>query len=223
MSTGVGRTAAKWATLALSLALGVLLMAMAGPRLVAAVLDGPADRVMFYLRRDATVTDEALRGLIVARRAAAGWHETAQGDRDIAAAELELIQRRGGGEAEYDEAERVVSRSLALGPVDPYAWARLAHIAWRRDRDARTAVAALRASIQVGAYEPTLVAWRVGLILQLWDATAAEDRPAFAAQIRQLARDQPEALDRLSAAEPEAGRIVAEVLGDGRRRPGDGS
>ena len=216
MSAGAGRTAAERATLLLALTLSVLLTAMAGPRLVAAVLDGPADRVMFYVRRGATVTDEALRGLIVARRSAAAWHETAQGDRDIAAAELELIQR-GEGEARYDEAERAVRRSLALGPVDPYAWARLAHIAWLRDRDARTAVAALRASIQVGDYEPRLVAWRVRLILQLWNTAAAEDRPAFAAQIRQLARDQPEALDRLSAADPEAGRIVVDVLSDVRR------
>ena len=216
MSAGARRAASERVTFALGLSLGVLLMAMAGPRLVAAVLDGPADRVTFYIRHGAAVTDEALRGLIVARRSAADWHETAQGDREIAAAELELIDR-GGSEAGYDEADRAVRRSLALGPVDPHAWARVAYIAWRRDRDARTAVAALRASIQVGNYEPGLAAWRVGLILQLWPTAAPEDRPIFAAQIRRLARDQPEVVDRLSVADPEAGRIVAEVLGDVRR------
>jgi hypothetical protein len=216
VSAGANRAAFQRVTLVLGLSLGVLLMVMAAPRLVAAILDGPADRVIFYIRHGATVTDEALRGLIVARRAAADWHETAQGDRDIAAAELELIHR-GRSEAGYDQAEHAVRRSLALGPVDPYAWARLAHIAWLRDRDARTAVAALRASIRVGGYEPTLTTWRAGLILQLWDATPAEDRHAFAGQIRELAREQPKDLDRLSAADPEAARIVTEALGDARQ------
>jgi hypothetical protein len=216
MNAGARPAGPDRAPLVLGLALGALLMAMAGPRVVAGVLDGPADRVVFYIRHGATVTDEALRGLIVARRSAANWQETAQGDRDIAAAELELMHR-GQHDAGYDEAERAVRRSLALGPVDPYAWARLAHIAWSRDRDARTSIAALRASIRVGSYEPTLAAWRVGLILQLWSATPAEDRPTFAAQIHQLAREQPKDLERLRAADPGAARVIAEVLGDARQ------
>jgi hypothetical protein len=201
------------------LLLGLVLMVVAGPRLVAALLDGPADRVVFYLQDGANVTDEALSGLIAARRSAAAWHETAQGQRDIAAAALQLIHR-GRQAADYEEAERAVRRSLALAPVDPHTWARLAHIAWLRDREAHAASTALRASIQVGAYEPTLTAWRVGLILRLWDAVAAEDRSIFAAQIRQLAKDEPDTLIRLGT-DPEAARIIDEALGADRSMRGD--
>ena len=155
--SGAVRTAWQRAPLVFALLLGVVLIAMAGPRLMAALLDGPADRVLFYLQRGATVTDEALTGLIAARRSAIAWHETAQGHRDIAEAELHLIHR-GRDASGFAQAERAVRRSLAIGPIDPHSWARLAHIAWRRDRDARVAGAALRASVEVGAYEPGLTA-----------------------------------------------------------------
>jgi hypothetical protein len=215
--TSYSAARSRWqrASLGAILGMGVLLMAMAAPRLVAAVLDAPADRVVFYLRRGANVTDEALRGLIAARRSAFAWHETAQGERDISEAELNLIHRGADG-SDFDEAERAVRRSLAMAPVDPHSWARLAHIAWLRDRDAGTASTALRASLQVGAYAPTLTAWRVGLILQLWPALSAEDRSLFAAQIHQLAQDEPVTLAQLRA-DPTAARIIDQVLGPSRQ------
>jgi hypothetical protein len=209
-SCGARRTAWQWASVVVSLLLGVVLVTMAGPRLVAAVLDGPADRVLFYLQRGANVTDEALRGLIAARRSAIVWHETAQGHRDVAEAELHLAYRSQDA-GSFVEAERAVRQSLSIAPVDPHSWARLAHIAWRRDQDAHTASAALRASVQVGPYEPTLTPWRVRLILRLWDAVSAANRLAFAAQIRQLAQDEPSTLAEL-AADPKSARILDEAL-----------
>jgi hypothetical protein len=190
--------------------LGLTLIAMAGPRLLAALLDGPADRVLFYLQRGGSVTDEALRGLIAARRSAIAWHETAQGHRDIAEAELQLLHR-GQETNAFAEAERAVRRSLAIGPIDPHSWARLAHIAWRRDRDAPAATKALRASVQVGWYEPSLTAWRVRLTLELWHVLAADDRVVFAAQIRQLAQDEPGTLARLTV-DPRAAQIIEAAL-----------
>lgn len=213
-SSAAARSRWQRASLVAILGMGVLLMAMAAPRLVAAVLDGPADRVLFYLQRGANVTDDALRGLIAARRAAFAWHETAQDQRDIAEAELQLFHR-GGGVTNFEEAERAVRQSLAIAPVDPHSWARLAHIAWLRNRDARATSTALRTSLQVGAYAPTLTAWRVGLILQLWADLGAEDRSLFASQIRQLAQDEPAALAQLSA-DPPAAQIIDEVLGSSR-------
>jgi hypothetical protein len=198
------------ASLVVALGMGVLLMAMAAPRLVAAVLDAPADRVVFHLRRGADVTDQAFRGLIAARRAASAWHETAQGQRDVAEAELQLFHR-GAGLGEFEEAKRAVRRSLARAPVDPHSWARLAHIVWLRDRDARAVSTALLTSIQVGFYAPTLTAWRAALILQLWDAVGADDRRIFAAQIRQLAQDEPSTLAQL-AVDLQAARMIDEAL-----------
>lgn len=208
------RTAWQRVPLVFGLLLGVVLIAMAGPRLVAALLDGPADRVLFYLQRGAAVTDEALTGLIAARRSAIAWHETAQGHRDIAEAELHLIHR-GRDASGFAQAERAVRRSLAIGPIDPHSWARLAHIAWRRDQDARAASAALRTSVEVGAYEPSLTAWRVSLIVPLWDAVGADDRAISAAQIRQLAQDEPSTLAQLGA-DAKAARIIDEALGSNR-------
>jgi hypothetical protein len=192
------------------LLLGVVLVTMAAPRLVAAMLDAPADRVLFYLQRVANVTDEALIGLIAARRSAIAWHETAQGHRDVAEAELHLAHRSQDA-GSFAEAERAVRQSLSIGPVDPHSWARLAHIAWHQNRDAHTASAALRASVQVGSYEPTLTAWRVRLILRLWDAVSAANRLIFATQIHQLAQDEPSTLAAL-AADPKSARIIDEAL-----------
>jgi hypothetical protein len=112
----------------LGLVLGVVLLVLAGPRLVAAVLGTPADRVAFYLEDGQRVTDEVLAGLVVARRAAAGWHQTAQDYRDIAAAEL-MLAHRGAQAPAYEDAERALGRSLAMAPLDPHGWAQLAHVA----------------------------------------------------------------------------------------------
>ncbi len=207
---GAGSRAWRGATLALSLLLSVLLLALAAPRLVAAVLATPADRVVFYLEEGQRVTDEALAGLVVARRAAAGWHETAQDYRDIAAAEL-MLAHRGTGSQGYEDVERALGRSLAMAPVDPHGWARLTHVAWLQDRDA-DAVAALRASIQTGSYEPTLAAWRVAMMLRLWEVASVEDRTLFLTQIRQLAREDPDSLAALRT-DPQAAPILADLLG----------
>jgi hypothetical protein len=209
-SSGAGRSAWQRSSLALGLLLGVVLIAMAAPRFVAALLDGPADRVVFYLQRGANVTDEALIGLVAARRSAIAWHETAHGHRDIAEAELHLIQR-SREVSDFADAERAVRRGLAIAPIDPHSWARLAYIALLRDRDTRAAAAALRTSVQVGAYEPLLTGWRVRLILRLWDAVGADDRHVFAAQIRQLAQDEPGTLAQLGV-DPRAARIIDEAL-----------
>lgn len=208
---GAGSRAQRGAVLALGLSLGVLLLALAGPRLVAAVLGTPADRVVFYLEEGQRVTDEALAGLVAARRAAAGWHETAQDHRDIAAAEL-MLAHRGANPQGYEDAERALRRSLAMAPVDPHGWARLAHAAALQGRDGGAVVAALRASIRTGPYEPTLAAWRVAMMLRLWDVASVEDRTLFLAQIRQLAREDPDSLAALMT-DPQAAPILADLLG----------
>ena len=210
MSFSRGEHTSWRAPLLAGLLLGVFLMAMAGPRLIAALLDGPADRVLFYLQRGANVTDGALAGLIAARRSAIAWHETAQGHRDITEAVLQLVHR-GHDATALAEAEDAARRSLALAPLDPHSWARLAHIAWLRDHDARAASTALLASVRVGAYEPTLTGWRVDLILQLWDALAADERLTLATQIRQLASDEPETLAQLRVGS-RAARIIDGAL-----------
>lgn len=207
---GAGSRAWRGAALALGLLLGVLLLALAGPRLVAAVLGTPADRVVFYLEERQRVTNEALAGLVVTRRAAAGWHETAQDYRDIAAAEL-MLAHRGASSQGYEDAERALGLSLAMAPVDPHGWARLAHVAWLQDRYTDS-VAALRASIQTGSYEPTLAAWRVAMMLRLWEVASVEDRTLFLTQVRQLAREDPDALAALRT-DPQAAPILADLLG----------
>jgi len=205
------------ATLALALLLGVLLSALAAPRLVAAVLGLPADRVVFYLERGQRVTDGALAGLVSARRAAAAWRDTAQDHRDIAAAEL-MLAHRGATTAGYENAERALGRSLAMAPVDPHGWARLAHVAALQNRDARSVIAALRASIQTGGYEPTLAAWRVAMMLRLWEAGSVDDRILFLTQIRQLAREDPGSLAALRTS-PQAASILADLLGSRASEP----
>jgi hypothetical protein len=199
------------AGIVLSLLLGALLCVLAGPRLVGAVVGAPADRVMFYLDRGQPVTDQALRGLVVARQAAVAWRESAQDYRDIGTAAL-LLAHRGGDRSDYDDAEQALHQGLAMAPLDPHSWARLAHIAVARDRDAPAAIRALRASLQSGAYEPSLDAWRVALMLRLWEAGTVEDRVAFVLPIRQWAREDPDGLAALSA-DPHARAILADLIG----------
>jgi hypothetical protein len=195
----------------LGLVLGVVLLVLAGPRLVAAVLGTPADRVAFYLEDGQRVTDEVLAGLVVARRAAAGWHQTAQDYRDIAAAEL-MLAHRGAQAPAYEDAERALGRSLAMAPLVPHGWARLAHVAALQGRDGASVIAALRASIRTGPYEPTLATWRVATMLRLWDVATVEDRTLFLTQSRQWTREDPDGLAALRA-EPQAARILADLLG----------
>lgn len=204
------RTAWRGATLAAGFALGVLLVALGAPGLVAGILGAPADRVLFHLREGQDVTDEALMGLVVARRAASAWRDTAADQRDIGAAEL-LLAHRSADAAGYEDARQALDRGLAMAPVDPYSWARLAHVAWLQERYPDS-IAALRASIRTGGHEPTLAPWRVAMMLRLWPAASVEDRTLFLAQIRQLAREDPDSLAELRT-DPQAAPILADLVG----------
>ena len=200
--------------------LGVVLIVMAVPRLVAGVLGAPADRVVFHLRDGARVTDEALAGMVAARRAALSWHETAQGHRDIAAAALHLGHRREDT-ADYETALQAVRRSLRMAPIDPHSWARLAHLAMVHERDALMAIKALGASVRAGAYEPTIDPWRVGLMLRLWPVASAAEREIFASQIRQLAEEDQDRLTELRT-DPRATSIIDAALKTARPSAGPG-
>ena len=186
----------------LQILVGITTIWLAFPRFVGALVAVPGDPVIFAARRDQPVGDRALDAAIAARQGALSWTESSSHLREIGAAALELAYRFRDDPSpalDYAEvAERSLSGSLTLAPVDTHSWARLAVAKWMTGNSTGEIVGALRASILTGRYEPRMTEWRLRLVLAMWPYIGVGDRPDFEDQFWYLWNDDPEALVGLS-------------------------
>lgn len=181
---------------------GGILTLLAAPLSVGALIELPAERVSLAIDRKIEPTETALDGLIEMRRTARNWHWQPQGSREIGRLLFRRAHRQGPNNPQYHaglrKAEQALRRALAIAPVDPYSWAYLAGIVWLDRHDVGLAVAALRASFEVGPYDPYLADWRTRLGLILWPHLELADRLLYLDQMRQLWASDPDALAGLA-------------------------
>lgn len=105
---------------------------------------------------------------------------------------------------------------LARAPADATGWAVLA-AARRTAGDRPGAVAALKASILLGAYEPELTQLRSELAVALWPDLDADDRQLVGGQIRLAWDTEPQALLALARREGNALPVLAALAPDTAR------
>lgn len=168
---------------------GLVLLALALPRLGAAVAELPGRPVLEALEHGQTPEPQALRRLADAARAAGKILPSGDAARAEAAALLAL------GDARAAEA---LAAGLAHSPADPYGWLRLAHV----ETDPARAVAAFGLSLRTGPWERELALDRVAVGARLLPHLDAAGRSALFAQVRWLWRlDAPALARRLPPAE----------------------
>ena len=184
------------------LLVGLAMLAAGGIQLMAALVAAPGDPVVAALNDDRPVSPAALDRLVETRRGALEWSREPRYYREYA--RVSWIIARGNGEdpqrAEpaYEAAVRATEDGLRRAPVDPVSWLRLAAIRLEFQQDPEAALAALRAAVQAGPYDPFRTEIRVILVLRLWPYLSAPDRLMFRSQFDHLWNDDPDALVRLS-------------------------
>ncbi len=144
--------------------MGVALLALALPRLGAAIAELPGRPVLEALEAGHPVDAAALHRLAAAAERSFAIVPSGDAKRAEAAARVRL----GDGAA-------VLVEGLALSPADPYGWLRLAHVTG----DARALVLSLR----TGPWERELAHDRVAVAARLLPALDDATRAAVQAQM----------------------------------------
>lgn len=166
---------------------GALLLALALPIAGASLIRLPAGPVLEDIRAGKAVSAPALRRARAILRRALAWREQPRGYFDLALLHLATAQSAGDDRRNRHlrAAERALLRGLALAPVKPAAWSRLALVRYRLARPSSDVVAALRLAIATGPDETALAPARAELILRLWPRAARRiDRAALRDQLR---------------------------------------
>src|SRR5262249_12501469 len=145
--------------------LSLLLVIQAAPRLVAGILIAPHEPTVRLIARHNLPSRQ---NLLAARRAYEGalaWHDGAGEWTPLAHLRRETALDLGGldtaeGQVLLDSARETLRIALAHAPTDPYLWAELAEADRLSHSFKPDFAAALRRSVVMGPFEPTLAAFR---------------------------------------------------------------
>lgn len=197
----------------MALALGVLLLGLGVPRLIASFMALDARAVLGSVRSGEAVAPGEMAAGATGIVDAARWAR--DGELESGRGFLLLVQAERvppGVERErlYADAETALAAALAEAPGQPTPWL---HLAWLRERrgDAAGAVAALRLSMLSGAVVPEMMAIRLDLGLRLLPAMDAETAGLLNRQIRLSWVIAPELIAALSN-RPGLGDLVRNAL-----------
>lgn len=187
------------------------------PQLAAALLQYRAAAVLAQPAHATISADELKSAIMYIDEADRWWAEPANSfDSGV------LVMRLAaptGSRAGYDhellkEAERRFERSLAEAPANAAAWAALADARRLESGVTAAAAAALKTSIALARYEPSLLAWRSEMGLALYSALDNDGKAALADQIRLLGRRSVDDLVRVARASGKIGLVITALTSD---------
>lgn len=171
-----------------ALAFAGTLLVLSVPRTIGALSALPGDRILRQIQRGETVDAAALGTLISSRERASAWRRRGGDHADMALGNLVLAtlnaERDGPDPEPIRLAVRSLKASLALTPVNPHAWSRLAYAQILRDGPSADVAASIRMSVYLGPHETDLVFSRLRLSFVAWSHLTEEDRELVARQIR---------------------------------------
>ena len=202
-ATPAASKAAAGRGLAAAALLGLALLALGVPRLMAGLAEARGDPRILA----APAPPAELHRLAESRRASLAWMRSGEALKTLGAAEAEFAG--SGEEAKRADAMSDLEKGLALAPADPAGWLRLAELRGTSDPGM---IKALRLSIYTGAREPGLLLRRLDLGLAAWPSLDEELRTLMRDQIRHAAsldRGAVESIARRRGAE----QAVLAILG----------
>jgi len=166
---------------------GVLLY-LGVPRTVAAVKALPGNEILRQVLRGHVVPATAVEQLIATREATVVWTDRGRDWTDLGLAQLLLANLRARGEVMdqvlLKQSIASLEEGLAMAPLSPTAWLRLAYARSVMDGPSPAVADALRMSILTGPHEPELAFLRLRLCLLAWDHLSDDDRVLVRRQIR---------------------------------------
>jgi hypothetical protein len=196
---------------------GAALVYLGIPQLTAALLQYRAAAVLVQPAAGTTSADELKTAIVYIDEADRWWEEPANSfDSGV------LVMRLAaptGGRAGYDhdllkQAQRRFERSLGEAPGNAAAWAALADARRLEGGAMPAAAAALKMSIALARYEPSLLAWRSEMGLALYSLLDDAGKAAVADQLRLLGRRSVDDLVRVARASGKIGVVITALTAD---------
>lgn len=175
---------------------GLLLVALAIPRLGAALDLASAKPTYDRLQRgDTTVDDAALQAAIASMTSA--FRRSGEPNYGVMLAYLQLAAAdrasadRARAERHLDEAIATTRETVRVSPANVLAWLMLAMALESKDPRDPAAVAALTRAVHVGPYDARMSAYRVALAMRQWNRLDASTRRLVSAQILRYVTNDP--------------------------------
>jgi hypothetical protein len=195
--------------------LGVLLLWIAVPRMVANLLLLPGNSALQLLTTGNTITLDGYDRILRSRDAALAWVELPQARIELG--ETLYLMARAEDQTGVDagtalrEARNQFRLGLAQAPASTRAWLWLADVNQALG-DAEGAAAAVRLSLLSAPHEVNIASARAVLAFLYWDRLAPEIRAIAAGDVR-TALSQPEAAEFIDhAAEIDRLHLVEELV-----------
>lgn len=200
---------------AIAIVAGAVLMMLAGPRLVAALIQLPGDHVVRFIENRREVSDYALERLAASRRGALGWVDSGRSWIELGLAQLESARAgRDDRDRLLQRAVAALRRGLARAPADGRGWVWLAEAEWMQGGATPAAVQALRMSIYTDPFVLGNQIKRLDLALAMWTDLDAATREAVIEQVRMADRRYAYHVNTLLAQVPRYGAIVDRIRQD---------
>lgn len=177
---------------ALSIVVGLAVVAAAGSLAGSGLAEVPGNSILRHLH-GGNPGPTALRRLIRSREASLAWRETGRTAKELGLARMVLAESAPAAERarQYALAERTLLRGLALAPVDPYAWTRLALVRIALARPPEEVAHTLGPALASGPNEEALFRATARMALYGWEALGDEGRRRAGGRVRAAWRTDP--------------------------------
>ncbi len=188
----------------LSLAVALVLVFLATPRLASGLIAGPFDDTVRALGRGDAVPESEIRFARSSRVAALGWYSSARYAADLGALNftLAITQPRGSEKRNTQVADAIAAdrHAAELAPTAPFSWMRLAQANIERGGARADIGDYLRMSYRSAPNDPRLLLPRLDLALAVWNDLPPDVQALTAEQIRLAMKWFPEDLVRRTRA-----------------------
>ena len=191
--------------------MGMALIALSAPRLVAAVLDLPARPIIATVRAGDEVSPYLHAIATEARRSSLEWISDGPGWADLGYLHL-IDAERSADPARtpwFDRSVLAHRRALALSPGQAYAWTRMAYLELARGGPNDDAADFLELGIRTAPNDRRLAFDRLELAFLLWRDLDGGQREMVMDQIRLTAGVSPGKLARLARSRRAAALVRA--------------
>jgi hypothetical protein len=189
--------------------LAAVLLALAAPRLIAAILLVPGNNAAHVMNAGVgTLTVGQLDSIIDSRRTAGRWIESGRNNNAVGMAAMSLLSqmeilpvRQPAEETAYlNTAIAFLREGVARQPAEPFAWFQLSNALMRRGSSGDLAAAeqAWRMSVVTAPNEHYLLVHRLTTGLFLWPEATLRTRGMIEAEILRTARIQPRNMARMA-------------------------
>jgi O-antigen ligase len=168
------------------LALGASILLLAVPRVAAATLLLPGDRVLRAIEDGANPGRRDLAIFESSRSHALPWSASGRIRTELALAELLRSRAQSGAEANAlrVSATHDLESGLSRAPANPYGWTRLGFTEIEADAPASQVLPILRMVVRTGAFQPNLLLPQLQLWLLEVPYLTADDKAVLGAQTR---------------------------------------